>query len=129
LKKKKKKQSQRSKVKHPALKQQYTLRSRAELLEYDYLHKLSEKELDWLNKFSEEYISASFDTKHPRRNLHRSKAMKKKVYDQNNARNRDLYTKAKMSNKFVYLEDVTISEEDLSRNLQEPLHDLDDDKD
>lgn len=82
------------------------LKSRTELLDYDYLHKLSEEELIWLNKFTEEYVNASFDTNKPRNNLHRTKAARKDCYDRNNARNRDVLTKQRAQNKTVYLDDI-----------------------
>lgn len=76
-------------------------------MDYDYLNKLSEEELKWLNKFTEEYVNASFDTNKPRNNLHRTKAFRKDCYDRNNARNRDVLTRQKAQNKTVYLDDVT----------------------
>jgi hypothetical protein len=75
-------------------------------LDYDYLSKLSEEELLWLNKFTEEYVNASFDTSKPRNNLHRTKSARKDCYDRNNARNRDVLTRQRAQNKTVYLEDV-----------------------
>jgi hypothetical protein len=75
-------------------------------LDYDYLHKLSASELEWLNKFTEEYTHANIDTDKPRSNLHRTKAMRKDCYDRNNARNRDVLTRQKAQSKVVYLEDI-----------------------
>jgi hypothetical protein len=75
-------------------------------LDYDYLHKLSEEELAWLNKFTEEYVHANLNTEKPKSNLHRTKSMRKDCYDRNNARNRDVLTKQKAQNKNVYLDDI-----------------------
>lgn len=75
-------------------------------MDYDYLHKLSEEELAWLNKFTEEYVHANLDTTKPRSNLHRTKKLRKECYDRNNARNRDVLVKQKAQNKSLYLEDI-----------------------
>ena len=72
-----------------------------DLLDQDYYHKLNDKELDWINRFNKETVSASFDTENPRKNLNKSKKMRKDCYDRNNARNRDILTKAKASNQLV----------------------------
>lgn len=94
-------------AKYSALDPGLNLKSRTELLDYDYLDKLSEKELEWLNKFTEEYVNATLNTKNPRKNLHRTKSLKKDCYDRNNARNRDVLTRQKAFNKNVYLDEIT----------------------
>jgi hypothetical protein len=86
------KKSKRSQSKYPALEKRLNLRRRNHLIDYDYLGKLSEKELEWLNKFTEEYVGAKFDTENPRRNLHKKKEQRSECYRRNNARNKDLYT-------------------------------------
>lgn len=103
----KRKPNRREMTKHPALNPEFNLKCRTELLDYDYLHKLNEEELAWLNKFTEEYVNANINTKNPRKNLHRSKALKKDCYDRNNARNRDVLTRQKAFNKNIYLEEIT----------------------
>lgn len=92
--------------KYPALDPSLNLKSRTELLDYDYLHKLSEKDLEWLNKFTEEYVNANIDTDKPRKNLHKNKSLRKDCYDRNNSRNRDVLTRQKASNKAIYLEEI-----------------------
>lgn len=98
--------NRRNLAKYPALDPGLNLKSRTELLDYDYLHKLSEEELAWLNKFTEEYVHANLNTEKPKSNLHRTKSMRKDCYDRNNARNRDVLTKQKAQNKTVYLDDI-----------------------
>lgn len=104
----KKKQTKRKKTKYPGLDPSVNTRIRHELLDCDYLDKLTEKEKQWLNTFNLEYVSASFN--HEKR-LHKKKmktreikstGKKKKVdvgkkpsYDANNARNRDMFARAK----------------------------------
>jgi hypothetical protein len=68
-------------------------------LDYDYLHKLSESELEWLNKFTEEYVHANLNTKEPKKNLHKTKKLRIDCYNRNNSRNRDVLTRGKVSNK------------------------------
>lgn len=78
------------------MKRELNPKSRWELLDFDYIDKLSEKEKDFLNKFAEEYIHGSFE--HTRKDLHKSKKAKRECYNRNNARNRDLYTVGRTNN-------------------------------
>lgn len=87
------------------------MRSRQDLIEADYLHKLSDKEKEWLNKFNGEYVNAAFDTKNPRNNIHKTKKYRKKSYDANNARNRCIYTKARMSGNLLSLDEALNEDE------------------
>jgi hypothetical protein len=95
----KQKKTRRSKTKYAALDPKVNLKIRTELLDYDYLSQLNEEELEWLNKFTEEYVHASLNTKNPRKNLHRTKKMRIDCYNRNNSRNRDVLTRNKMLNK------------------------------
>jgi len=99
------KRSRRSKQKYPDLDPKYNLKTRTDLLDQDYLHKLSDKELEWLNKFNKEEISASFNP-NPRKNLNKSKASRKRCYDGNNARNRDILTREKATNQIISLDSL-----------------------
>jgi hypothetical protein len=99
--------TKREMSKYPALDPSLNLRSRTELLDYDYLHKLDERELEWLNKFTEEYVNANIDTAKPKKNLHRNKTLRKDCYERNNSRNRDVLTRQKASNRNVYLDEIT----------------------
>ena len=85
--------------KYPALDPKLNLKSRTELLDYDYLNKLNKSELEWLNKFTEEYTHASLDSKHPKKNLHKNKKLRTDCYNRNNSRNRDVLTRGRISNK------------------------------
>lgn len=102
-----KKKNKRSKIKNSALRPEYNLKTRYELIaDYDYLDKLSDKEKAWLNKFTKEYVNADLNTKKPNSNLHKSKKMKKDCYDRNNARNRCIYTRSKAAGVIKYIEDI-----------------------
>ena len=98
---KRKKPTRRSKQLYPDIDPRFNLKTRTDLIDQDYLHKISHKELEWLNKFNKEEVNASFDTKNPKRNLNKSKKARKRCYDNNNARNRDILTKAKASNMLI----------------------------
>jgi hypothetical protein len=80
------------------------LKTRIDLIDYDYVNKLSEKDKAWLNKFTEEYTNASF--KKTSKPIQKTKAQRKDAYDRNNSRNRCIYTRAKASGKLEYTEDL-----------------------
>ena len=116
----KKKQTKRSKAKYPGLKPELNLKTRHELIaDYDYLKKLNNKELEWLNKFTKEYVNAEIDNRKPRKNLHRTKALKKDCYDRNNARNRCIYTRSKASWNLKFFEDISEKNESLIKETIE----------
>lgn len=94
------KNSKRSRAKYPALLPEYNLKTRFDEIDYDYIHKLSNEEKEWLNRFTEEYINAEF--RHSGEKLHNTAELKKSCYDKNNARNRCIYTKAKASNQLIF---------------------------
>lgn len=75
------------------LQKSLTLGIRQELLDQDYLHKLSNSEKIWLSNFMNEYVSADF--RHKGKRLHKTKKHIKRVYDANNARNRDAFAVTK----------------------------------
>lgn len=104
--KKEKRPSKRSEEKYPALKPELNLRTRYELIDYDYTDKLSEEEKAWLNKFTEEYVNTTLDRKNPKNNLHNSKELIKDCDDRSNARRRCILTRAKAAGNNVYLEDM-----------------------
>lgn len=117
---KKKKQTKRSREKYPALKPEVNLKTRYELIDYDYLNKLNDNEKAWLNKFTEEYTNASLDTKNPRKNLHKTKKLRKDCYDRNNARNRCILTKANATGMVESYDNVKI-EIEYEENLIDTL--------
>lgn len=92
-----KKRNRRNAADRPNLDPRLNLKTRYELIDQDYLNKLSPKELDWLDKFNKEFIGASLDSENPKKNLHKTKKLRKDCYDKNNARNRDALTRAKAS--------------------------------
>lgn len=73
---------------------------RQEYTDYDYLDKLSEAELDWLAKFTNENLNASFQ-KDNTKNLIQDKDVQNKIYNENNARNRCIYGDTRPKKKLL----------------------------
>ncbi len=103
--KKKVKVTRRSKAKNAALDPKYTLKSRLELLDFDYLDRLNAKDLAWLNKFSDEFTHNNLDRKNLKNNLHNTPELKKSCDDANNARNSDILTRKKTRKMLDYVSD------------------------
>lgn len=100
----KKKKSRRGNIKNPALKVQYNLKSRTDLIDYDYISSLNEEERAYLNSFTEEYINANF--KHDGKKIHTKKEHELDSYNRNNSRNRCIFTKSKASGSMVYINEL-----------------------
>jgi len=99
-----KKKNKRSNTKYPALDPALNLKTRTDLLDYDYVDQLSEKDKEWLNRFTEEYTHARFD--HRGKKIQKSKEHIKDAYDRNNSRNRDILTRVRASGKLKDMENV-----------------------
>ena len=97
--------TKRERSRYPALNPGLNLKTRTDLIDYDYIDKLSEKDKKWLNKFTEEYVNASIDTSNLKKNLHNTQELKKDCFDRNNARNRCILTLQRAQSKIEYLED------------------------
>lgn len=99
---KKTRKNKRNSMKRPGLSAQTTLKIRADLLDQDYYNKLNDEELDWMNQFNEEYVNGrvykSKDGSYKPK-FHKKKSERKLVNDMNNSRNRDAYSKAKITGK------------------------------
>jgi hypothetical protein len=85
----------RNKEKFPALNVRRMVSNRREYVDYDYIEGLDDKAKDFLNRFTEEYYIANFN--HKGKSVDKTKKAKKDSYDRNNQRNRDLYSKAKVT--------------------------------
>lgn len=106
-------------TKYPALDPKKSIRNRQKLVDYDYLHKLSPDELQWLNDFTEEYTHNGTRKKN---NILKGKKEKKDAYDRNNARNRDLHNIIEM---YPGLNKVDLSRyEDLDILTEDDIIDL-----
>lgn len=102
---KKKPKNKRSKEKFPNLKPELQLKTRYDLYDQDYTHKLSEKDKAWLNKFNSEWANAALDVNNLKKNLHNTQELKKDCQDRNNARNRCILTRAKATGIIDYIEE------------------------
>jgi len=102
-KKLKKPKTKRSRTKNAALNKHLNSKVRQEYLDYDYLDQLSPKELDWLNRFTEENLGANFNHAGPK--FTKTKKKKREIYNENNARNRCLYGKLKSQGRIYSTED------------------------
>lgn len=103
--------NKRKRSKFPALNKNLNLKIRHEFTDYDYVDKLSPKEKEFLNSFTEEYYNANF--KHEGKRVHKKKlatriiktTKKEKIYDvyekdsydRNNKRNNDVQGINKMN--------------------------------
>ncbi len=119
-----KKSNRRSRTKYPALDPELNLRSRVEVIDFDYIDKLSDKEKEWLNTFSEEFNNANFG--HGKKVLHKSKLMKKDCYSKNNARNRCILTRQKAQGIHSYIEELKENDPNLKDYLLEEVQDFKD---
>lgn len=98
--------NRRSRVEFPALIRKYNLRIRQESIDFDYLEKLSKEDLDWLNRFMEEYNNASF--KHD--TIDGAVETRRKSYRTNNYRNRDIFSRAKAQGIVDSLSEIEFEE-------------------
>lgn len=93
------KKTKRSMAKYPALNPALNLKTRTDLIDYDYINQLSNEEKEWLNKFTEEYVIDKLDRDDIQNNIHNTPELKKDCDDRNNARNRDVLTRAQAQGK------------------------------
>lgn len=111
----------RARTKYPALKPELNLKTRYELIDYDYINKLSEEDKKWLNKFTEEYVNASLNAENLTENFHNTKELKKDCYRRNNARNRDILTRAKASGNYISTDELMMNLSTAGLNLEQEL--------
>ncbi len=89
-------------VRFESLNKAYNTKVRRELLDADYLSKLSKEELSWYAQFTDEYVGGAVH-KNPdgsiiEGHIHNTPELAKKCYDDNNRRNSDLYGVNKANN-------------------------------
>lgn len=120
----KKKKTNRKKQKFPSLTRKYNSRVRQEVLDYDYIDKLSDEEKQFLEDFNKEFYEARVGRQADEgKNNRFTKGRKavKEAQDNNNKRNSDLYGRVRNkvgATKLLNYEDVlNIVEENLSRDI------------
>lgn len=78
--------------KYPALNPRLNAKTRFEVLDMDYLKKLDEESLYYLNQFMAEYVSGAFKKDesgdYSSENLHKTPEERRECYTRNNTRNR-----------------------------------------
>ncbi len=78
--------------KYPALNPRLNAKTRFEVLDMDYIKKLPDAELKYLNQFMGEYVSGAFkkdeDGDYSKENLHKTVEERRECYTRNNTRNR-----------------------------------------
>lgn len=89
--KKKKSKSVRDRTKYPGLTKKANRWNIQHYMDFDYLDKLSDKEKEFLSQFATEHYSADFRGD---ATLIKGKKKRREIYNNNNARNRDLYSLA-----------------------------------
>lgn len=96
--------------KYPALNPRLNAKTRFEVLDMDYLKKLSTEELEYLNKFMAEYVSGAFkkdDTGgYSSENLHRTQEERRECYTRNNTRNRCALTISNATGQTLRSDDI-----------------------
>ncbi len=102
--------NRRTRKKYAALDPALNLKSRTDLLSIDYFDKLDDNAKEWLNNFTEEDVHANFN--HSGKKIYKKKKDKKASYDRNNARNRDVLTRVKVSGSYEPITEVTYNPED-----------------
>lgn len=91
-----------------------------DLIDYDYLDKLSPDNLDYLEQFSKETYTASFDHKNTgfkRRKPLNNREQQKILYKENNRRNQDILAIKKGSNMIDEIKDYQQVEENREDKL------------
>jgi len=86
----------RDQAKTPGLEKRLFSKIKQEYHDIDYVDQLTDVEKDWLSRFMEEHLGAN--DKHKGKKIYKrldTKAGRKKIYDPNNQRNRDIYGQAK----------------------------------
>ena len=108
---KKSQKKKRDLEKYPALNPRLNAKTRFEVLDMDYLRKLNDSELEYLNKFMAEYVSGAFkkDDKgnYSKENLHKSLEERRECYNRNNMRNRCGLTVSNATGQTYRADDIT----------------------
>jgi hypothetical protein len=96
--------NRRNTKKYPAIDVSVNLKTRYEEISdiASYFNKLPKEAKDWLHSFTEEWVNAKFD--HKGKKIHKQVEQKRAIYNRNNARNRDILTKAKACGKYVEMD-------------------------
>lgn len=123
MRKKRKKENKNLKT----LQKKSTKLIRQEYLDYDYLDKLNQEELEWLADFNAEYLNANVgkQSEAKKNRFHNTPELVKDCTDRNNHRNACIYGKAKARNNLIELDVYEqIEETENSSNTEDYLIEL-----
>jgi len=123
MRKKRKKENKNLKT----LQKKSTKLIRQEYLDYDYLDKLNQEELEWLADFNAEYLNANVgkQSEAKKNRFHTTPELVKDCTDRNNHRNACIYGKAKARNNLIELDIYEqIEETENSSNTEDCLIEL-----
>lgn len=122
------KNTARSKTKCPGLYPKFHPKNRWEYLDQDYLDKLSPEEKEFLSKFNDEFYGASLEKasepKKWRKDLHKTKRLRKDCRDRNNARNRDVLSLQKVKGNLDPLDNTSIQKPTVLDNHEDVIVEL-----
>jgi hypothetical protein len=91
-----KRQTKREKTALRGLDRRLFSKIKQEYHDYDYVKKLSQEEREWLSNFTTEYLGANLkEGRETGDVLHTDPDHIKDIWSQNNARNRDIYSRSK----------------------------------
>lgn len=103
-----KKVTKRSQTKLPGLKKELYSKIKQQYFDLDYIATLSPEEKQWLNDFLVEYYGANLNESKER--MHSTDALRKDVFDRNNARNRDIYNVARTGGRLDSLDEALMNQ-------------------
>jgi len=126
--KQKKQKKKRDLEKYPALNPRLNAKTRAEVLDMDYLKKLNEEELKFLNQFMAEYVSGSFKKDaigtYSDDNFHKTAEERRECYTRNNIRNRCGLTVSNATGQTYRSSDIEDFIDNLTSSQLTPINDF-----
>lgn len=110
--------------KYPALNPRLNAKTRFEVLDMDYLKKLDDSDLEYMNKFMGEYVSGAFkkeDTgEYSSENLHKTQEERRECYTRNNTRNRCGLTISNATGRTVRADNINELIDNLNEREETP---------
>lgn len=95
---------------YPALNPRLNAKTRFEVLDMDYIKKLDDKSLQYLNQFMAEYVSGAFkkndEGDYSKENFHKTIEERRECYNRNNTRNRCGLTISNATGQTLRFDDI-----------------------
>jgi hypothetical protein len=109
-KKKEKGKKKRDLEKYPALNPRLNAKTRFEVLDMDYLKRLEDTQLKYLNQFMAEYVSGAFkkdeNGEYSKDNIHATVEQRRECYTRNNTRNRCGLTVSNATGQTIRMDNI-----------------------